>query len=38
MSWELNASAECAMNKRACNLLRSRNKKLPRFPARHIPA
>ena len=35
---DLKPSPECAMNNRACNPLRRRNKKRPRFPARHNPA
>ena len=38
VSLDSKASPECEMNNRACNLLRRRNKKRMRFPARHNPA
>jgi hypothetical protein len=35
---DVNASAECAMNNCGFKLLRRRNKKRTRVPARHNPA
>jgi hypothetical protein len=38
VSLDSKVSPEREMNNRACNLLRRRNKKRMRFPARHNPA